>query len=218
MNKKFWLVLGIVAAALVGYLLLQGDRKPAGEIKDLSAAPSIHVKGNKEAKVVLTEFVDFQCPFCAQFYPKVEQLMEELKNDVRLEFRNLPLPAAHKNAYAAARAAEAAHEQAKYWEMVELLFANQQTWGQTSDPRPVFEQYAQVLELNLGKFNTDFESSAINSRINDDIALYNATGRKLSTPSFFLNGKALELESDNYEELKSQVEAAIAEAKTSKTE
>lgn len=208
MSKKFWIILGIIAAVLVGFLLFRGNDANAPSDGNVPAAT--HIRGNPDSTVVLTEYADFQCPYCAAFYPTVEQVVEKYKDDIRFEFRNLPLVAAHPNAFAAARAAEAAGKQDKYWEMVEILFANQNAWKEATDPRPTFDQYAKQLGLDAEQFNTDFGSSEVNNIINDDVAAFNATGEQLSTPTFFLNGQRLTLNDATVEEFSTHIDQALA--------
>lgn len=213
MSKKLWIILGIIAAVLVGFLLLRGDSNetPGGD----STSQATHVRGNAESSVVLTEYADFQCPYCAAYYPVVEEVIEKYQNDIRFEWRHLPLSAAHPNAFAASRAAEAAGIQSDqaFWDMSGLLFENQQTWSGSSSPQTIFEQYAQQLNLDVEKFKQDFASSEVNSRINNDIASFNATGEEMGTPAFFLNGERIFLSEGSVEEFSKYIDEALA-AKT----
>lgn len=211
MSKKLWIILGIIAAVLVGFLLFRGDgnNTPGGD----SNSASSHVRGNADSSVVLTEYADFQCPYCAAYYPVVEQVIEKYQNDVRFEYRHLPL-SNHLNAFAASRAAEAAALQSEqaFWDMAGLLFENQESWSTSSNPQAFFEQYAQQLNLDVEKFKQDFASSEVNSRINDDIASFNATGEEMGTPAFFLNGERILLSEGSLEEFSQILDEAIAKA------
>src|SRR5262249_48782818 len=84
------------------------------------------LKGAKNAKVTIVEFSDFQCPFCGRVEPTITQVEKAFPNDVRIAFKQLPLPF-HNNAHTAAEAALAAKAQGKFWEMHAKMFANQQT-------------------------------------------------------------------------------------------
>lgn len=215
MSKKLWIILGIIAAVLVGFLLLRGDdagnQTPNGD----STSQSIHVRGNPESSVVLTEYADFQCPYCAAYYPVVEEVIQKYQNDVRFEYRNLPLSAAHPNAFAAARAAEAAAIQSDqaFWDMAGLLFENQQSWSGSSSPQTFFEQYAQQLNLDVEKFKQDFASSEVNDRINNDMASFKATGEEMGTPTFLLNGEKIFLSEGSVDEFSKYIDEALAKAK-----
>src|SRR5438874_1024346 len=80
--------------------------------------------GAKNAKVTIVEFSDFQCPFCKRAEPTVRKILDTYKSDVKVVWRNEPLPF-HPNALPAAKAAMAAHKQGKFWEMQELMFEHQ---------------------------------------------------------------------------------------------
>jgi protein-disulfide isomerase len=192
MSKRFWIILGAIAVVIIGYLFLQGGSNQNGGTQANTDDATRHVLGNEESDITLLEYADYQCPFCALFHPVTKQVIEKYQDDIAFQYRHLPLPS-HQNARAAARAAEAAGEQGKFWEMTDLLYQNQQSWSESGNARTLFEQYAQQLELDLEKFKEVFSSSAINSRINADIALFNETGESMSTPSFFLNGERLAL-------------------------
>ncbi len=84
-----------------------------------------HVKGPTNAKATLIEYSDFQCPACAAYFPIVKQLQETFPQDLRVIYRHFPLTQIHNNAFDAARAAEAADLHGKFWEMHDILFAQE---------------------------------------------------------------------------------------------
>lgn len=88
-----------------------------------------HTKGSENPKVIIVEFSDFQCPACAGFTPFMEQVLNDYPENVALQYRHFPLDMIHPYADAAARAAEAAAAQGKFWEMHDLLFERQQDWS-----------------------------------------------------------------------------------------
>jgi protein-disulfide isomerase len=97
------------------------DSKP-----DITGA---QIEGDKDAKVMVVEFTDFQCPFCERWYQEdLPQLRKLLGPDVALAFMNFPIPQLHPNAGTAAISAECAAEQGKFWPMHDLLFSNQAAW------------------------------------------------------------------------------------------
>lgn len=188
MDKRFWAIIGVIAIVFVGFMWFGGkDKNTGGDAGDSNAATN-HIKANAGAKVTLIEYGDFQCPVCAIYYPVVEQVIEKYKDDIKFQFRHLPLTRIHQHAFAASRAAEAAGMQDKFWEMYGLLYQNQQSWASNTNNMDVFKQYATQLGLDVGKFETDFASATVNKLINNDIAAYNKTGQEQSTPAFFLNG------------------------------
>jgi protein-disulfide isomerase len=98
----------------------------------------------------------------------------------------------HLNAVSAARAAEAADMQGKYWEMYNKLYQTQTDWSESNSARTIFEGYATGLGLDLAKFKKDFASSATNDRINADKREFNELNLPKSTPTFLLNGKKIQ--------------------------
>ena len=117
--------MGLIGATWGMAQLASSGSKPA--LLTSAVSDSDWVKGNRSAPVVLVEYSDFQCPACAASAPLVKQLTEEFGNKIAFVYRHFPLPQ-HKNAYPAAQAAEAAGKQGKFWEMADLIFANQTKW------------------------------------------------------------------------------------------
>ncbi len=205
MSKGFWIIIAAIVVIFGGILLFKGDK---AEAPTNGAAASNHVVGENTKGVVLMEYGDFQCVFCGQYFPLVQQVKEKYKTEITFQFRNLPLSANHRNAFAAARAAEAASLQGKFWEMHDLLFQNQGAWSESSNPLSIFEQYAAQIGLNAEQFKTDFASSKVNDTINADIAEFKKTGESMGTPRFFLDGKKIEPKS--VEEFSKLIDEAIA--------
>ncbi len=139
-------------------------------------------QGSQSADVDL--FSDFQCPYCGQLALPIRELWTKVDDgkSVVVKFKNFPLPF-HANAQLAAQAALAAGEQGKFWEMHDVLFANQKALQ-----RPDLLRYAESLHLDMVRFQKDLDSEAIKKRIEAD----RAEGVKLGvtgTPTFFINGK-----------------------------
>lgn len=167
---------------------------------------SDHIKGNPEATVTLVEYSDFQCPACGQFEPIVSELVEQNQANLRFEYKHFPLLTIHPNAVPAARAAEAAAQQGKFWEMHDALFTNQATWSGASNPTTYFEQYAKESGLDLTQYQRQYKSSLIATKIKDSFEAGQELGLR-GTPSFFLNGTKMEFET--IADFKSQIEAAL---------
>jgi len=166
------------------------------------------VKGNRDAKVVLIEYSDFQCPACAFYYPLLKRISEEFGDKLAIVYRHFPLPQ-HQNAKSAAYAAEAAGRQEKFWEMHNLIFENQKDWKDKRSADEIFINYAQTLNLNLDQFKTDFASKEIRKKVEN--AYNNAVRLGLnSTPTFFLNGKKI-TNPRNYEDFRNIILQAINE-------
>ncbi len=183
----------IVGLALVGWGMVYMVTRPVADpivdgtpITITGVAASDHSKGSDKPKLTLIEYSDFQCPACAVYYPVVKQLAEEFKSDVLFVYRNFPLPQ-HANAFPAARAAEAAGKQGKFWEMHDKLFETQIAWENSVRPYGTFSRYATELGLNLDQFEADYDSSAVKNKIDADIKSGQSAGVN-GTPSFYLNG------------------------------
>jgi protein-disulfide isomerase len=163
------------------------------------------VRGPAAAPVSIVEFSDFQCPFCSRVVPTLERLQKDYPTQIRIFFRHFPLPF-HENAPLAAEAAVAAEAQGKFWQMHDLLFANQQDLS-----RPALERYAQQLGLDLGKFRAALDGHQGKARVDADLAL----GRQLEvegTPNFFVNGRNVQ-GAQPYEEFKAIVDDEIVRAR-----
>lgn len=153
-----------------------------------------HAIGPEDAPVTLEEFGDFQCPPCGLLHPVLKAMENEFGPRVRVIFREFPLVPAHPHALLAARSAEAAGLQGKFWEMHDLLFENQRTWHDEFDTRPIFEGYAKKIGLDLERFRRDASSQVVEQRIFLDGKRAHALGVK-GTPTVFLNGREVPFES-----------------------
>jgi protein-disulfide isomerase len=143
---------------------------------------SDHSSGSKTALITLVEYGDYQCPHCGRAYPIVGRLQKALMGDLRFVFRNFPLAESHPDAMLAARAAEAAALQGKFWEMHDSLYENQDSLDAGS-----MAIYASVLDLDEKAFIRDLESERVDERVAADIRGGIASGVN-GTPTFFVNG------------------------------
>ena len=159
--------------------------------KSVVGAPTNHVYSTGSTGVTLVEYGDFQCPGCGQFYPLVKALKDKYKNVITFQFVNFPLTQLHQNAQAAHRAAQAASNQGKFWEMHDLLYENQNNWKDSSNAPKDFEAFATQLGLDLNKFRTDFASAETNAIIAADITK-GQSKKIVGTPTFFLDDKQIE--------------------------
>jgi protein-disulfide isomerase len=201
-----WLI--VLAAA--GWLGFRGYKyftasSPEAAVS-IQVLDSERIKGNKEAKVTLIEYGDFQCPSCAAYYPLVGSLLQDFPDDLRFIYRHFPLTQIHKNAMPAAIAAEAAGKQDKFWEMYDLLFQKQEEWAELSDAKDKFLEYARQLELNEEQFLSDFDSKEIEDKILAEVASGNNLGVN-ATPTFFLSG--VKVAPRSYNEFKSLIEKTL---------
>ncbi len=161
-------------------------------------------KGNPKAKVVLTEYGDFQCPACASYHPLISQLLQDEGDKVYFVYRYFPLTNIHQNAHLSARAGYAASKQGKFWEMFDKLFETQTDWATNFSAGDIFAEYAKKLGLDVNKFKTDLNSAEATKFVDDSLSKASALGLN-STPSFFINGKKITTPG-TYEEFKKLID------------
>jgi len=157
--------------------------------------------GNATAKVVLTEYSDFQCPACGYAEPIIRTLRAEYRDSIAFRYVHFPLTNLHPNAFAAAEASECANDQGKFWEYHDKLFENQNSLG-----KDMYIKLAEQLNLNITLFRACIDSDAKKDVVNRD--LKESLGKNLQgTPSFFVNDK--QIEDFKYENLKKAIEEAL---------
>lgn len=220
MDAKRWIVFVIIVAAVIGGMVYMSMQNKL-DISDISnekiagilpAEPrngeiADNFTGKKDAKVVLIEYGDYQCPGCKTTAPKARAVAEKYKDHLTLVFRNFPITSLHPNARAAAAAVEAAGLQGKFWEMHDLVFENQVEWqsANVSERTDVFAGYSSQLGLDVDKFKEDLASEKITKKLDFDVAIGRKNGVE-ATPAFFIGGKQIETSSD------SSLEDAVKEA------
>ena len=141
-----------------------------------------HSEGPDKAPLVLVEYGDYQCPHCGRAYPMVKRLQKALEGKLRFVFRNFPLSEVHPDALNAAKVAEAAAFQGKFWEMHDALFENQENLDVES-----LERYAEKLKLDVEALNKAVGDSAVEDRVSTDFEGGVRSGVN-GTPTFFVNG------------------------------
>jgi protein-disulfide isomerase len=160
------------------------------------------LKGPASAPVKIIAFSDFQCPFCSRVVPTMRQIEETYPGKVAVAFKQFPLPF-HDKADLAAQAALAAHEQGKFWEMHDKLFANQGKLDRES-----LEGYAKELGLDVQRFNAALDSGKFKEQIAKDKEQGSKAGVS-GTPSFVVNGK-LVVGAQPFEEFKRAIDEALS--------
>lgn len=141
-------------------------------------------RGSAGAKVTLVVCSDFQCPFCARVRTTLDDLAKEYGDDLRIAFKNNPLPM-HDRALPAAAAAEAAGKQGKFWAMHDRLFENR---AELTDDN--FVRWAGELGLDVARFERDRNDPKITARVQAQSQQCTSLGAR-GTPSFFVNGRYL---------------------------
>lgn len=158
------------------------------QFRQLVATGNPPILGNQNAKVTMVEFVDFQCPFCKRF---ADETFSQIKREyidtgkVKFVFRHLPLRAIHPFAAKAGEAVECSREQGKFWEMHDVIFANQSAIAVAD-----LKQYALRLGLAPAQFDSCLDSQRYQERVSDDEQLASSVGAS-GTPAFFVNGKLI---------------------------
>jgi len=171
----------------------QPAAQPAGpdpnKVYNIAVPRNAPRKGGANAKVVIQEFSDFQCPFCSRVNPTVKQIIEKYGDKVAIVWRNFPLPF-HQDATPAAEAAMEAFAQggsAKFWAMHDLLFENQRALS-----RADLDRYAAQIGLNAARFKAAMDNHTHKASVDADMAAVTQAGAQIGTPSFFINGKLLQ--------------------------
>ncbi len=210
--KNPWVIIGIITVVLFGGAVWYSSNTAAEyDLKSNEGVVVVdQVKGNQDAEVTLVEYSDFECPACASFQPVLEGVMEEFGDNLRFEYKHFPLtlanPRLHKFSLAAALAAEAAGQQGKFFEYHDVLFARQQEWSTSANANTLFVKYAGELGLDSEKFRTQMKSSILSDKVKADFAEGRALGIT-GTPTFFLNGEKMEIES--YQDFIEQIAVTI---------
>ncbi len=135
--------------------------------------------GAAESKIVLIEFSDFQCPYCAKADQTLKQFMAKHQNEVTLVYKHFPLTSIHPQALSAAKAAWAANQQGKFWQYHDALFTQQDKLGEE-----LYLEIAQSLNLDLEQFNRD--RNVADTAIKQDMQLAEKLG-VTGTPFFVMN-------------------------------
>ncbi len=170
-------------------------------------AEPAHIRGAKNARVTLEEFGDFECPPCGNLSSVLDKLEQDFSKQLRVIFREFPM-AAHKHAFRAACACEAAGLQGKFWEMHDLLFHERFSWPSAVDPEKLFQDYAGKLHLDVDLFKKQIDSEEVKRRITAD----QERGRSLHvdrTPTLFINDEVVPPASFNPKGLVDAIEAAM---------
>ncbi|MFW6359795.1 MAG: DsbA family protein [Chroococcales cyanobacterium] len=139
-------------------------------------------QGATDLNIVLLEFSDYQCPFCAKAHETLKTFMAKHGDEVTLAYKHFPLNSIHPQAFPAAQAAYAAQQQGKFWEYHDQLFQNQDKLSED-----FYVKLAKNLNLDIEKFNQDRESAS--SNLEKDIEMASRLGLS-GTPFFIMNDQA----------------------------
>ncbi len=190
MDKKIAVIVGVVTLVIFGIAIMFLTRSTSGpNLSNLTRGNEI-IRGSKSAPNKIVEFSDYECPGCAAEAPILADLVEKYPEEVQVILRQFPIPG-HQWSRLAAKAAEAAGKQGKFWEMNDKLFSQQKEWQESEkSPEEVFTKWAEEMGLNKDKFTVDMGSKEVEAKIQTDFndgVILGVT----STPTFFVNGEKL---------------------------
>ena len=171
-----------------GEMLFLVDSNKKYTALDISFAQDIDTAGSpfigkETAPVTLVVFSDFQCPFCSKVQPLLDEILKKNPDNVKIVFKHLPLQM-HKQAKPAALASIAAHEQGKFWQMHDALFAvNPKKLN-----KETIEKAAKDIGLDMDKFKKDLASPVVQGKLKKDMIDAGKAGVS-GTPTLFINGR-----------------------------
>jgi len=198
-----FVVAPLFAIAVLFTIFSQGPTYSPVEVAD-----NDHVRGSTDSPVSIVVYADFQCPACATENQTIARAWPSLRNKAHLIFRHYPVTAAHRHTWEASLYAEAAGRQGRFWEMHDLLFANQVVWSSLPDAEDQFDSYAMELNLDLDQLKQDMRLDEVVQKLRNDQRGGNQAGVR-ATPTLFINGnlvnnptqtRLIELVDNAYEE------------------
>ncbi len=225
----FVIIIAVLLAAIAGASVLFRSRQ-AGTVRDstpftvaTSSTPAastqipaqapaqtpVQARDLPNVSVTVEEYGDYQCPPCGVLYPELKKIEAEYGNRIDFIFHNFPLTKNHKNALAAAQAAEAARLQDHFWQMHDLIYDNQNVWKDQQDPRPTFTKYARSLGLDLKRFARDLDGPEVQQRIAEDKQRADSLGIQ-GTPTVLVEGRQLRPEVTTPEGIRQGIDLMLA--------
>jgi len=180
--RLIWAASAVLLASATSVLAVRGARKPYAP-----SAPGYREQGPAGARVTVVEYSDFQCPACRLAVSPMKGLLALYGPELRLIYKLFPLTKAHERALPAARAAECAGQQGRFWDFHDLLYDKQAEWTPDASGR-IFESYAKKLGMDLPTFQTCLKDPSVEALVTRDMREGNDHW-VVSTPTFFINGK-----------------------------
>ncbi|HSX40796.1 MAG TPA: thioredoxin domain-containing protein [Candidatus Saccharimonadales bacterium] len=210
----------VILLSVFGLIKLAGSSSsPSSDVPNITLQTPVSANdlqtGSKDAKAVIVEYADFQCPGCGAEHPILKQIVSDYKDKVLFVYRFFPLTQIHQNAMLAAQAGYAANLQGKFWEMHDLLFENQQKWATDPSAIDTFMAFAKKLDLDTDKFKNDMNADSTKKFIADEENAGTANGVN-STPTIFFNNKMITSPTGalpTYDDLKKLADTALKSGK-----
>lgn len=216
--RGFYLGLGALAVAGLGWLGYQLTKPSSASIPaNVTVQPADtagfrgYVLGSDTAPVEITEYADYQCPFCANFslveFPDIKSRLIDAGR-VRWRYRDYPLDAIHPSARVSAHAAACADEQGKYWPVHHLIYQGQSDWARGGAGR-ILRGYAEAAQLDLAKYDDCMKSARYAGRIQASLQEGTALGVN-GTPTFLIEGRLFQAREARYDRIRAIVDSLIA--------
>jgi protein-disulfide isomerase len=190
-------VLGVFTVISLALVLpsMGGETSVMNVLETINPSDPTIKFGSSEAKAVLIEYSDFECPACSYVSQNIiEPVIAKEIEGFQFVFKHFPLISIHPKAVDSAIASESAHRQGKFFEMKKILFARQDEWRNASDANQLFIEYAKELSLDIEVFENDLYSRELRDKINKAYDFGRANGLN-STPTLLLNGKKISVNS-----------------------
>lgn len=191
-----YLTIGIALAMLLALYGCAAQPMPEGMTQDGRA-----YRGAANARLVIYEYSDFECPYCGKVQPTVDEVLRAYPEDVQLQFRNNPLDI-HPQSYGAALAGVCAEEQGKFWPMHDKMFASQSALYPSD-----LKKYASELGLDQQKFEQCLGSAEADAKVKSDLAEGASTVR--GTPTFKI-GQSAVMGAQPFSKFKTVIDSELA--------
>lgn len=208
MNKKQVTLLIVVVSVLLigGVKFFIGLRAPAIDPQEARC------KGNPQGRVKIVEFIDFQCPACAEGVKILNHYLRQHPHDMYIQMRYFPLANIHRHAVISALYSECAARQGKFWALNDLMMSQQKQWAQLISAEPAFQLMALQAGINMAGLNACLALDDVREALYKEKSLGQSLGLT-STPTYFINNKMIVGTKSLQEALKADFPLAAQEQK-----
>jgi len=197
----FVIIAAVLVAAVSGGFLMFRSFQPQ---PPPTPAPTGGSVATSKGAVTIDEYGDYQCPPCGGLHPIIKTLKGEYGDRIQFAFHHFPLTQLHSHAVEASYAAAAAGLQGKFWEMHNMLYENQSLWSEVGDFRPILEDFARRIGLDIQRFAQDMNGLQVATIVSDDATRGSLLGVN-STPTIFINGQMIASENLTAEGLRKEI-------------
>ena len=197
----FVIIAAVLVAAVSGGFLMFRSFQPQ---PPPTPAPTGGSVATSKGAVTIDEYGDYQCPPCGGLHPIIKTLKGEYGDRIQFAFHHFPLTQLHSHALEASSAAAAAGLQGKFWEMHNMLYENQSLWSEVGDFRPILEDFARRIGLDIQRFAQDMNGLQVATIVSDDATRGSLLGVN-STPTIFINGQMIASENLTAEGLRKEI-------------